>query len=78
MVPAFEEAVRSLKPGQVSAPVRTQFGWHIIKLNEVREAGTAQERVRNAVRQYIFQQKAERATADLLRDLHSGAYVDIR
>lgn len=78
MVPAFEEAVRSLKPGQVSAPVRTQFGWHIIKLNEVREAGTPQERVRNAVRQYIFQQKAERATADLLRDLHSGAYVDIR
>lgn len=78
MVPAFEEAVRSLKPGQVSAPVRTQFGWHIIKLNEVREAGTPQERVRNAVRQYIFQQKAERATADLLRDLHSGAYIDIR
>lgn len=78
MVPAFEESVRSLKPGQVSAPVRTQFGWHIIKLNEVREAGTPQERVRNAVRQYIFQQKAERATADLLRDLHSGAYVDIR
>ena len=78
MVPAFEETVRSLKPGQVSAPVRTQFGWHIIKLNEVREAGTPQERVRNAVRQYIFQQKAERATADLLRDLHSGAYVDIR
>ena len=78
MVPAFEESVRSLKPGQVSAPVRTQFGWHIIKLNEVREDGTPQERVRNAVRQYIFQQKAERATADLLRDLHSGAYVDIR
>lgn len=78
MVPAFEEAVRSLKPGQVSAPVRTQFGWHIIKLNEVREVGTPQERVRNAVRQYIFQQKAERATADLLRDLHSGAYIDIR
>lgn len=78
MVPAFEEAVRSLKPGQVGAPVRTQFGWHIIKLNEVREVGTPQERVRNAVRQYIFQQKAERATADLLRDLHSGAYIDIR
>lgn len=78
MVPAFEEAVHALKPGQVGAPVRTQFGWHIIKLNEVREAGTPQERIRNSVRQYIFQQKAEQATVNLLRDLHSGAYVDIR
>lgn len=78
MVPAFEEAVHALKPGQVGAPVRTQFGWHIIKLNEVREAGTPQERVRNAVRQYIFQQKAEQSTVNLLRDLHSGAYIDIR
>lgn len=78
MVPAFEEAVHALKPGQVGAPVRTQFGWHIIKLNEVRDAGTPQERIRNSVRQYIFQQKAEQATVNLLRDLHSGAYVDIR
>ncbi|MCD3034243.1 peptidylprolyl isomerase, partial [Salmonella enterica subsp. enterica serovar Enteritidis] len=37
-----------------------------------------QERIRNSVRQYIFQQKAEQATVNLLRDLHSGAYVDIR
>ncbi|EMS1698213.1 peptidylprolyl isomerase [Neisseria gonorrhoeae] len=78
MVPAFEEAVHALKPGQVGAPVRTQFGWHIIKLNEVRDAGTPEERIRNSVRQYIFQQKAGQATVNLLRDLHSGAYVDIR
>lgn len=78
MVAPFEEAVHNLKPGQVSAPVRTQFGWHIIKLNEVRDAGTPEERVRNSVRQYISQQKAQQATVNLLRDLHAGAYVDIR
>ena len=44
MVAPFEEAVHKLKPGQISAPVRTQFGWHIIKLNDVREAGTPEER----------------------------------
>ena len=78
MVAPFEEAVHKLKPGQVSPPVRTQFGWHIIKLNDVRDAGTPEERQRNAVRQYMSGQKAQQATANLLRDLHSGAYVNIR
>lgn len=78
MVAPFEEALHALKPGQISRPVRTQFGWHIIKLNNVREAGTPEERRQNAVRQYISQQKAEQATTNLLRELHSGAYVDIR
>ncbi|WP_027366271.1 SurA N-terminal domain-containing protein [Desulfocurvibacter africanus] len=39
MVPTFEQAAFALKPGQVSAPVRTEFGWHIIKLEERREPG---------------------------------------
>jgi peptidyl-prolyl cis-trans isomerase C len=36
MVPAFEEAVVALEPGQVSGPVQTQFGWHVIRLNDTR------------------------------------------
>ena len=78
MVTPFEDAVHKLKPGQVSAPVRTQFGWHIIKLNDIRESGTPEERQRNAVRQYISQQKAQQATTNLLRELHSSSFVDIR
>ena len=78
MVTPFEDAVHKLKPGQVSAPVRTQFGWHIIKLNDIRESGTPEERQQNAVRQYISQQKAQQATTNLLRELHSSSFVDIR
>ncbi len=37
MVPSFEEAVLTLETGEVSAPVQTQFGWHVVKLNETRE-----------------------------------------
>lgn len=78
MVPEFENAVHGLTPGQIGRPVRTQFGWHIIKLIDVRDAGTPEERQREAIRQYIARQKAEQATANLLKDLHQSAYVEIR
>ncbi len=38
MVPEFEQAVVALEPGAISGPVQTQFGWHVIKLNETRLA----------------------------------------
>ena len=38
MVKPFEDAVMSMEPGQVSDPVQTQFGWHVIKLMESRVA----------------------------------------
>lgn len=37
LVPAFENAMIALELGAISAPVQTQFGWHVIKLNEVRD-----------------------------------------
>ena len=38
MVKPFEDAVVAMKPGEVAGPVQTQFGWHLIKLNETRDA----------------------------------------
>ena len=39
MVPPFEQAVVALEAGAISAPVQTQFGWHVVKLNDKREKG---------------------------------------
>jgi peptidyl-prolyl cis-trans isomerase C len=38
MVKPFEDAVRAMKPGEVAGPIQTQFGWHLVKLNETRVA----------------------------------------
>ena len=40
MVKPFEDAVMTMKPGEVAGPIQTQFGWHLVKLNETRAAAT--------------------------------------
>ncbi|SEG23499.1 peptidyl-prolyl cis-trans isomerase C [Thalassococcus halodurans] len=57
MVAPFEQAVMELEVGAVSAPVLTQFGWHVIKLNETREKGApALEEVREQIAGQIEQE----------------------
>ncbi len=43
MVPAFEEAAFSLKPGEISEPIKTQFGWHLIKVTDRKTEGGVEE-----------------------------------
>ncbi|KIN74381.1 peptidylprolyl isomerase [Sulfitobacter guttiformis] len=68
MVPEFEEAVVTMEVGTISAPIQTQFGWHIIKLNETRiQEAPALEDVRDQIelqiRQIRAQSKIEEVTA---------------
>lgn len=67
MVPSFEAATIALSPGEVSAPVQTQFGWHIIKLNETRKAEIptledVRENLANEIRQEAAQNAIKEAT----------------
>jgi peptidyl-prolyl cis-trans isomerase C len=73
MVPSFEAAVVGLDVGAVSAPVETQFGWHVIILNEVRNAG-APKLVE--VREELAGEIRTNALATAINNLREAATID--
>ncbi|MEX0348390.1 MAG: peptidylprolyl isomerase [Paracoccaceae bacterium] len=74
MVPEFEQAVMALEPGQVSDPVQTQFGWHLIILNDKRKS---QAPSLDQVRDDLAQQIRTDLVAEKLEELRQGATVEV-
>ena len=77
-VPEFERAMNELKPGQVSAPIRSTFGWHLIQVVERRAQDISNERRRQLARQAVHARKAEETSQDWLRQVRDRAYVEYR
>ncbi|MEW6691183.1 MAG: peptidylprolyl isomerase, partial [Pseudomonadota bacterium] len=77
-VPDFERAMAALKPGEVSQPVKTPFGWHLIEVLERRAAGMSPERRRMQARQVLKERKADEAYQEWLRQLRDRTYVELR
>lgn len=77
-VPEFESAMNQLKPGEVSAPIESPFGYHLIQVVERKIGDGAQERIRLAARQALRERKIEEATEDWLRQLRDRTYVELR
>ena len=77
-VPDFERAYQELKVGEVSQPVRTPFGYHLIQVLERRSADVSPERRRMQARAALRERKSEEAYHEWLRQLRDQIYVELR
>ncbi len=73
MVPAFAEVAFKLEPGQISDPVHTQFGWHVIKVEDKRIKPTPSfDQVKSQIQNYV----SHRAQAEFVGKLRSAANIE--
>lgn len=77
-VPEFEAAMNALKPGEVSPPIESSFGFHLIEVLERKSDDVSKEKQRNAARQTIRERKVEEAAEDWQRQVRDRAYVELR
>jgi peptidyl-prolyl cis-trans isomerase C len=74
MVPEFSEAAFKLKKGEVSDPVKTQFGWHVIKVEDTRTKSFPPfEQVKDQAARYVSQ----KAESETVAQLHSAAKIEL-
>jgi len=77
-VPDFEKAMDALKINQISEPVQSPFGFHLIQVLERRTEDATAERQRLAARQVLRERKADEAYQDWIRQMRDRAYVEYR
>ena len=76
-VPAFDQAMNALKIGEISNPVQSQFGFHIIQVLERRTTDVSQERQRQRASNALRQRKLEEANQEWVRQVRDRAYVEM-
>jgi peptidyl-prolyl cis-trans isomerase SurA len=77
-VPEFERTMNELNPGEISAPVKTPFGYHLIEVLERRVQEVSSDRLRDAARQALRERKLDEAYQDWLRQARDRAYVELK
>ncbi len=78
LVPEFERAMFGLQPGQISEPIRSVFGIHLIQLLERKREPLTEQRLRTAARLALRDRKLAEAVADWTREVRANAYVEIK
>jgi peptidyl-prolyl cis-trans isomerase SurA len=77
-VPPFEKAMNALGLGEISEPVLSPFGWHVIQVMERRQQDMTKEASRLKARQEIRTRKSEEAYQDWIREMRDRAFVELR
>jgi peptidyl-prolyl cis-trans isomerase SurA len=77
-VPEFEKTMKQLNINQISDPIKTSFGWHLIQVLEKRSQDMSKESARMQARQQIKMRKSEEAYQDWLQELRDRSFVELR
>jgi peptidyl-prolyl cis-trans isomerase SurA len=77
-VPEFEQALAKLKVNEISQPLRSPFGWHLIQVLERRTQDITAERQREQARQALRQRKSDEAFQEWIRQTRDRAYVEFK
>lgn len=77
MVKEFEEVMQNTARGNFSTPFRSQFGWHILKVNDTRQRDVSVQHRRNLAKEMLFARMAPQAEEDWILELRAGAYIKI-
>ena len=78
LVPIFEQAMNKLNIGEVSDPVKTEFGWHLIQVLERRQTQLSADKQREYARAALREKKLDQAYEDWIRQIRDAATVEIR
>ncbi|HHB12861.1 MAG TPA: molecular chaperone SurA [Chromatiales bacterium] len=76
-VPEFEEVMDRLRPGELSEPFKSPFGWHLVQVLDRRDVDNSQEAIRERVREILGNRKLEEETELWLRRLRDQSFVEI-
>ena len=76
--PAFEKTLNATQIGEISEPVQSSFGWHIIEVLDRRNEDVSQDEQKNRAYQIIYERKFEQELESTLIELREEAYVDIK
>ena len=78
MVPEFDKVMQNTPAGEISQPFETQFGWHILQVQDIRKQDMTNEYQKRMARQILGERQFDSELDGWLRELRANTYVEIK
>lgn len=78
MVPQFDDVMKKTAVGKVSKPFQTQYGWHILKVEDTRQQDMTDQYKRNVARQILADRQFDQESDNWLREIRAESYVEVK
>jgi peptidyl-prolyl cis-trans isomerase SurA len=78
MVPQFDDVMKKTPAGTISKPFQTQYGWHILTVEDTRQQDMTEQYKRNMARQILAERQFDQEVDSWLREIRAESYVEIK